>query len=223
MYKAFLFDLDGTLTESGEGIIRSVQYALIRMGRPCPPPEAVRCFIGPPLLSQFMSFAGMSEEEAGEAVRLYRERFGVIVLWENRLYPGIESLLQRLSRTGVRLAVTSSKPDPYVQRICAHFGLSVFFDPIVGASMDEKKAGKAIVVGETLRRLGLEQDPESALMIGDTAHDVLGARACGVPCAAVSYGYGNETELLAARPRYFVHTVSELSDLLARLAEARES
>lgn len=214
MYKAIFFDLDGTLTESGEGIIKSVQYALNKMGKPEEDAEKLRVFIGPPLLEQFMKYVNFDKDSARQAVTYYRERYSTIGIFENRPYPGIEELLKRLHKNGYILAVSSSKPEFFVRQILEHFHLTEYFDEIVGSTMEEKRTAKADVIEETLHRLNLSDHREQILMIGDKEHDVIGAREEGIECIAVSYGYGTMEELKAAQPKAIVHSVGELGNIL---------
>ena len=210
MYKAIMFDLDGTLTESGEGITKSVQYALEKIGRPEPDLEKLKVFVGPPLLDQFMKYADTDEETARQAVAFYRERYGVTGIYENSVYPGIPELLEELRRKGYLLAVASSKPDNYVNQVLDYFHLSGYFDVIVGSEMNGNRTRKAQVIEETLERLKLSGHRNQVLMVGDKEHDVLGAREAGVSCVAVSYGYGTMEELEAAEPLKIVSSAEEL-------------
>ncbi|MCD8097641.1 MAG: HAD family hydrolase [Lachnospiraceae bacterium] len=217
MRKCILFDLDGTLTESGEGIVKSVQYALEKMGKPEPDAAKLRVFIGPPLIEQFMEYSGMNRAEAENAVVYYRERYEATGIFENRPYPGIEEMLKALKEKGCLLAVASSKPEFYVLKILEHFHIRDYFDEVVGATMDEKRTGKADVIAEALKRLKLGEKRESVFMVGDKAHDVIGARKTGIPCIAVSYGYGTMQELLPEKPFRIVQSVDELQALLLSL------
>lgn len=210
MYKAVLFDLDGTLTESGEGITRSVQYALEKIGKPEPDLEKLRVFVGPPLLEQFMKYAGLDEETGREAVAFYRERYNVTGIYENRVYPGIPEALEELRRRGYLLAVASSKPEHYVKQILDYFHLTEYFREIVGSEMNGTRTKKSQVIEEALRRLKLTEHREQVLMIGDKEHDVFGAREAGVECVAVSYGYGSMEELRSAGPLQIVNSAQEL-------------
>ena len=212
MYKAILFDLDGTLTESGEGITKSVQYALDKMRYPEMDLEKLRVFVGPPLLEQFMKYTGMSEEEARQAVVYYRERYSVTGIFENRVYDGVQNMLEELRRKGYLLAVSSSKPEYFVTKVLDHFGLTGYFDEIVGSEMNGKRTGKADVIEETLRRLQLSDHREQVIMVGDKEHDVFGARTCGLECIAVSYGYGTMEELTQADPLRIAASPEEVLD-----------
>ena len=200
MYKAILFDLDGTLTESGPGIMRSVQYALDKIGRPEENIEKLRVFVGPPLKEQFMEYAGVDEDTADMALKYYRERYVPIGMFENELYPGIVQMLEDLRIEGYTLAVASSKPEPYVLRILEHFDIAKYFEAVVGSGLDGSLGTKEQVVEEALIRLGLEEHPEEALMVGDKEHDVFGARAMGVECLGAAWGYGAPGELEKADP-----------------------
>ncbi|MBR3271493.1 MAG: HAD family hydrolase [Clostridia bacterium] len=209
-----LFDLDGTLTESGEGILKSVQYALSALGIAEPDTEKLRVFIGPPLLDSFMRYYGMSKETAAQAVALYRERFRAVGMFENKLYPGVADMLQTLRAAGCTLAVASSKPEPFVRTILSHFGILDMFREVVGSTMDEKRTAKADVIEEALRRLQASEQRERVVLVGDTLHDVLGAKQAGVACAAVLYGYGTRAELAEAGATCLAETVEELKALL---------
>ena len=152
MYKAILFDLDGTLTESGEGITKCVQYALEKLGRPESDLEKLKVFIGPPLMEQFMKYADMDEATARKAVEYYRERYSTTGIFENRPYPGVEKMLQELRRKKYLLAVASSKPEYYVKQILDYFNLTEYFDEIVGSEMNGARTNKTEVIEETASR-----------------------------------------------------------------------
>ncbi len=147
----------------------------------------------------------------------YRERFAPIGIFENKIYPGIPELLADLQEQGFRLAVASSKPEKFVVQILEHFGLSSYFEETVGATMDQRRTAKADVIEEALGRLRLA-GRKQALMIGDRAHDVFGARAMGLDCVGVSYGYGSTTELEATGAAAIAASPEELGVLLPVLA-----
>ena len=215
MYKAILFDLDVTLTESVEGITKCVQYALEKLGKPEADLKKLEVFIGPPLMEQFMKYAGLDEETARRAVEYYRERYSTTGIFENRPYPGVEEMLQELKRKKYLLAVASSKPEYIVKQILDYFHLTEYFDEIVGSELNGSRTNKTEVIEETLRRLGLDKHREQVIMVGDKEHDVLGARAAGLECVAVSYGYGTEEELTAAQPLQTVSSTEEILDFFA--------
>ena len=178
MYKAIFFDLDGTLTESGEGITKSVQYALEKLGKPEEDLDKLRVFIGPPLMEQFMKYADVDETEARRAVEYYRERYAVKGIFENRPYDGVENLLRELKGRGYILAVASSKPEYYVTKILDYFNLSSYFEVVVGSEMNGARTSKTEVIEEALKRLNMSDRRKEVLMVGDKEHDVLGARSC---------------------------------------------
>lgn len=211
--KVILFDLDGTLTDSAPGITACVQYALEKMGKPEENAEALRCFVGPPLKDQFMSYAGFTEEEATEAVRYYRERYIKSGMYENSLYPGVEELLAFLKDRGCVLAVASSKPEQFVRQILEHFHLTGYFREIVGAGMDEKRTTKAEVIEEALKRLDMTSSRQDVVMVGDRSYDIIGAHECGIQCIGVGYGYGSMEELIKAGVTYVADSVEELEIL----------
>ncbi len=223
MYKAILFDLDGTLTESGPGIMRSVQYALLRIGHPEEDFDKLRVFVGPPLKEQFMKYAGIDEETADAALTFYRQRYVPIGMYENELYPGIVQMLTDLRLDGYTLAVASSKPEPFVLRILEHFDIAKYFEVVVGSGLDGSLGTKEEVVREALKRLGLEEHPEEALMVGDKEHDVFGARAAGVECIGAAWGYAAEGELERADPLKIVGTPADLIQFLDSTPLRRES
>lgn len=215
MYKAILFDLDGTLTESGEGITKSVQYALEKLGKPEEDLDALKVFVGPPLMEQFMKYADLDEETARRAVEIYRERYSTIGIFENRPYPGVAHMLEELKKKGYVLAVASSKPEYFVKKILAHFELEEYFEEAVGSEMNGSRTNKTEVIEKTLRRLHLENHRNQVLMVGDKEHDILGARKAGVECLAVSYGYGTMEELTEAKPLQIADSAEEVLDFFA--------
>lgn len=213
MSQVILFDLDGTLTESGEGIINCVQYALEKLGKKEEHPENLQCFIGPSLKEQFMKYAGLGEEEGEKAVVYYRERYTTTGIFENRLYPKIPELLELLKINNKILAVASSKPEVYVKQILEHFQIADYFTAIVGSELDGRRTEKAEVIEEALRRMHLEEERDKVLMVGDRSHDVQGAISCGLQCIGVAYGYGSREELEKAGAVYIADSVEDLGIL----------
>lgn len=165
-FQNILFDLDGTLTESGPGITRSVQYALHQMGIEEPDLQKLEPFVGPPLNLSFRERYGMSEEETGRAIHYFRESYDTKGIYENNVYPGVRELLQQLHEQGSRLAIASSKPEPMVHRVLEHFGIAGYFDVIVGSHVEEEldnKMGadnKLLMVKKALQGLGLSVEPD---------------------------------------------------------------
>ncbi|MBR2047443.1 MAG: HAD-IA family hydrolase [Oscillospiraceae bacterium] len=194
MYQTILFDLDGTLTDSGLGITRAVQYALGQMGYEVPEREELFKFIGPPLHGSFQRFYGMDEATSVEAVRQFRvyynEMGGIL---ENEVYEGIREMLRDLKAAGKRLMIATSKPEPAAIRVMGHFGLDEFVPEIIGGRDDASRNTKGKVIAYALREYGV--DPKTAIMVGDREHDVLGALENGIPCIGVTWGYGDRPEL----------------------------
>ena len=212
---SILFDLDGTLTDSGEGIMKSVQYAMEKIGKPEPNLEKLRVFVGPPLLKQFMEYADLDEETGRQAVAFYRERYTPVGVYENCLYPGIEEMLAGLKGRGYKLGIASSKPEHFVLIVLEYCKIKEYFDVIVGSEMDGTRTNKAEVLEEALRRFGMEKHREQVILVGDREHDILGARKAGLDCVAVSWGYGSMEELTKAEPLKIVNSAEELLDFFA--------
>lgn len=196
-YDIILFDLDGTLTDSGPGIMNAAAYAVKKLGAPVPDRSVLRAFVGPPLADSFERFCGFPREKALEAVQAYREYYNVTGIFENSVYPGMEKALSALTGAGKTLAVATSKPETAARRVLEHFGLAGYFTVIAGATEDGSRVAKADVVAYALERLGVS-GPGVALMVGDREHDVLGAAANGLECMGVLYGYGSRVELESA-------------------------
>lgn len=218
MKEYLLFDLDGTLTDPKLGITTCVQYALKAFGIEEPDLDKLEPFIGPPLKVSFMQFYQMTEEQAIAAVEKYRERFKDTGLFENRVYIGIPEMLKKLQKKGMHLAVASSKPTVFVERILEHFGMKQYFEVIVGSELDGTRVNKDEVVAEALKQLFGERpvEKDKVYMIGDRKFDVEGARIQGVESVGVSYGYGSLQELQEAGADYIVESPGELSCFLLR-------
>lgn len=210
MPKAILFDLDGTLTDSDEGIINCASLALRHYGIPVPDRETMRVFVGPPLRDTFFKF-GVPEDKLDEAVEVYRSRYIPIGKFENTPYPGIYDLLARLKAEGHKLYVATSKPEQMSMDILNKFELASYFDLLAGATLDGSRDHKADVIAYLLQQTGSDMD---AIMVGDTVYDVVGAAAHGIPTVGVSWGYGNVSEMENAGAKAIAHTMEELHDLL---------
>ncbi len=221
MKKYLLFDLDGTLTDPKAGICTCVQYALASFGINEPDIEKLTPFIGPPLKDSFMQFYGMDGQQAEAAVAKYRERFQDTGIFENELYDGIPKMLEKLNSGGMVLAVASSKPTVFVERILEHFHIRKYFKVVVGSELDGTRTNKDEVAAEALRRLfsGQPVEKKNVYMIGDRKFDMEGARAVGVESVGVTYGYGGMEELRKAKADYIVRSVEELQEFLLRGTE----
>lgn len=208
-YRCIFFDLDGTLTDSGEGIMNSGEYAFLQMGLPVPARSALRKMVGPPLSVSF-PMLGVPQTLVDEAIRLYRLRYNEGGgKFENRVYDGIEACLMRLKDAGCKLFVATSKPEQLAREILEGFGLAPYFEYIAGASWDKSRETKDDVLRYLISVIG---EPDGAVMIGDTQYDVTGAHLRGLPCIGVTWGYGTRDELAAADA-----VVDSPEALLARL------
>ena len=208
--KAIFFDLDGTLTDSGEGIINCAMLALQHFGLPVPSREEMRVFVGPPLDQTFIKF-GVPADQTDEAIRVYRSRYIPIGKFENFPYPGIREALQTLKSQGHRLFVATSKPEQMSVEILEKFGLAEYFEKICGATMDGKRSHKADVIAYLLSQV---DDLSQAIMVGDTSFDVIGAKAHGIPTIGVSWGYGEVADMENAGALAIAHSMEELVALL---------
>lgn len=211
--KTILFDLDGTLIDSSSGITKSAQYALSHYGIDEPELKNLFFFIGPPLLYSFMNHYGFSKEQATEAVKIYRERYHKIGIFECSLYDGVKECIMQLKEEGYMIGMASSKPEPSCRRILEHFGILDLFDDVVGATMDARIDTKEEVLEEVMRRWS-DVPKEEMCLIGDTMFDMDGANAIGIPCIAVSYGFGDVMQMKNAGALAVIDDLRQLPDVL---------
>lgn len=213
MYDLILFDLDGTLTNPEEGITKSVQYALKAFGIEEDNQEKLKLFIGPPLVDGFMQFYNMSRENALLAVQKYRERFSDIGIYENEMFEKVPQMLDALKRNGKKVALATSKPFIYAQRILKHFGIDKYFDIVVGAELDGTRNEKAEVIKEVLSRA---KNYQSAVMVGDRKQDLIGAYKNNIPCIGVSFGFAPDGELEENGALEIADSISKLLEILLK-------
>ena len=230
-YQFLLFDLDGTITDSGPGIMNAASYALSRYNIEEPDPERLRLFVGPPLDKSFMGRYGFSEEDAWKAIGYFREYYNDGGIFENSVYPGIEELLCDLRSKGYLVAIASSKPQVMIHKVLGHFDIDKYFDVVVGCELDGTRSTKSEVVEEVLRQLselGVKRDiisqdvtdeneririvKEHGIMIGDRCYDVEGSHSLGLPCIGILYGYGTRKEMEEAGADYILETVKDLEN-----------
>lgn len=202
-----LFDLDGTLTNPYQGITACIGYALQQLGQPLPAERSLSEWIGPPLQDSFVAVLG-NAEQAAEAVRLYRDRFAAVGLYENEVYEGIAAMLAELARSPHTAWVCTSKPRVFAEKIVAHFQLASFFQGVYGSELNGERAHKADLIAHLLTTEGM--DTEAAVMIGDRRHDIHGAKHNGVRAIGVTWGFGTVNELTAAGADCLCHEPSEL-------------
>jgi phosphoglycolate phosphatase len=210
-----LFDLDGTLTDPRPGIVACIRHAMEGLGHPCPDDDALAAFIGPPLRGTFATLLGTTERDRIEAaMALYRERFGVTGLFENRVYAGVPQMLAEVAGRVPALCVATSKPTVYAERIVRHFDLDRHFARVYGAELDASLDDKATLVANLLAREKIAAG--AAVMIGDRAADVSAARANGLRAIGVLWGYGSEKELREAGADVLCPEPRALARCLAR-------
>ena len=214
MYDTILFDLDGTLTDSGLGITKAVQYALGQMGYEVPPRESLFTFIGPPLHKSFQKYCGMDEATSVEAVRQFRVYYNQMGgILENEVYAGIPEMLDALKKAGKRLVVATSKPQAPAELVMRHFGLDVYVPEIVGGA-DDTRNTKGKVIAWALQELGI--DPNTAIMVGDREHDIQGAAENSIPAIGITWGYGDRAELENAGAKAVFDTPAETVQYILR-------
>ncbi|SFB02402.1 phosphoglycolate phosphatase [Acetitomaculum ruminis DSM 5522] len=216
MVKYIMFDLDGTLTDSREGIINSIIYALEYFGIKAPGDRSLlECFIGPPLDYSFQKHYGFSEEKSWEAVEIYRKRYDPIGKFENKPYEGIEELLKILKKNGKKLIVASSKPHQMCIDIIEHFGLDKYFDHIQGGADKGQLHSKTGVMKEALNVMNItEEKKKETVMVGDTMFDIEGAKALNLKSIGVCYGFGSKKELEEHGADFIVKDIEQLKKVL---------
>ena len=210
MAKTILFDLDGTLTDSGEGIINCAKYTFEQFNVPIPSPEELRTIVGPPLVDSFIRF-GIAPQDADRAVEVYRSRYIPVGMYENAPYPGIETLLHQLKTQGHTLAIATCKPEQMAGEILTHFGLAKYFDYICGASADPPRKTKEAVIARFLEQAAPQGE---IVMVGDTHIDVLGAAFHNIPTIGVAWGYGTVESMAEAGAVAIAKDIQQLQELL---------
>ena len=211
MITCLLFDFDGTLFDTVEGITKSVRHAVNKLGLN-PELESLRCFAGPPLVDMFMEHFGFDRETAVQATEDFRERYKPIGLYECRVFPGIPEMLAKFKDAGYLLGVATSKPQVLAAELLEREGMLSLFDVLVGSSPDRNNDSKADVLRRAMASLGVST--AETVLIGDTKYDVAGAKQCDVPCIGVGWGYAAEGELEAAGADFIVPDIPALEKLL---------
>jgi len=213
VWDVILFDLDGTITDPKEGITKSVAHALSHFGIHIEDPDTLTYFIGPPLCDNFQASFGMSEQQAQEALAVYRQRYSTVGWSENIPYPGIEAFLSALKAKGKILMIATSKAEPFAIKILDHFGLSKYFDIICGTPLDNPRQTKADVIRAALAR-GNVANLSRAVMVGDRLHDIEGGHEVGLQAIGVLYGYGDRKEHELHHADHIAESIPKLQILL---------
>lgn len=211
-----LFDMDGTLTDSRIGIVKSIQYSLNYFGIEVPDLNELTQFVGPSLYDSYVNFYHMSPENAETAVSKYREYYAGKGIFENALYDGIADLLKNLSSSGKTLAVATSKPTVFTEKILDHFEISDYFDFVSGSDLSDTHIDKGNIIQTALENLNVSE-PADAIMVGDRNVDIIGAERNRIESVGAVYGYGGRDELASVSATYLVDTVAELSELLKKI------
>lgn len=212
-YDVVLFDLDGTLTDSAAGIIKSVAYALDKWGIQDYDYDQLLEFVGPPLHDSFVKYFGLSQAESYEIVDMYREYYKAKGIFENIVYTGIPALLADLQAAGKTILLSTSKPEIFARQILKYYDLDKYFTYIAGANLDGTRVKKAEVVAYALESAAIT-NVENAVLVGDREYDIFGARENGMDSIAVTYGYGSPEELATAKPDFTVDNVGEIAQIL---------
>ncbi len=213
MFNYLFFDLDGTLTDPAEGITNSFIHALKKFGLEIPSYEKLCSFIGPPLVETFKTQFGFDEVKAKLGVKYYREYFSSKGLFENKVYPNIQNVLETLKSKGKKLSVATSKPEPYAIQILEHFKLAKYFDFICGSNLDETRSEKSEVIEYALRKNQIA-NLSKVLMIGDRKHDIIGAKKNKLKSCGVLYGYGNKEEFELSGADFIIQNPEDLISIV---------
>ena len=212
-YRAVLFDLDGTLNDSGPGIMNSVRYSLKKMGYEIPREETLRRFVGPSLVYSYKTFCHMDEAQARKAVDAYRECYHAGECFNLIIYDGIVELLSRLKKEKIRCAVVTSKPQNAALMILEHFDMMRFFDTLAGPDPDDPSNRKSVLIARALKQLDLA--PSDAVMVGDSRFDIIGANEAGCDSVGVTYGYGTREELVENGATYLADSPGMIGRILS--------
>ncbi|MGN0519306.1 MAG: HAD hydrolase-like protein [Candidatus Fimenecus sp.] len=210
--KAVLFDFDGTLVDSSEGIFKSLMYAFEADGKPIPDEATLRKFIGPPIYDSFKNLFGYKDEKIDWMIAKYRERYRAIGYREVEVYAGIPALLERLHQNGIKIATASSKPTVFIEKILEERNLLSYFDYLGGTDFDNISSDKTVIMQDAMRALSVS--PQETVMVGDRLYDIRGAKGASVPCIAVLYGFGSREEFLEYGADYIVRTPKEIENLI---------
>lgn len=220
-YKSVIFDFDGTICDSGEGIVKSAAYALESFGYPVPDDlSELNYFIGPPLLVTFQEKYGAPPAQAEALVKKYRERYTDTGLFESELYAGIEKLLKALKSDGIKLGVATSKPLPFAEALLKHFGIYEYFDAVCGVTFTEDCVPKSDIILKCVKALGM--DFEDALMVGDKNYDIIGAKQNRVDSAGVLWGYGSKFEFIEAGAKFIAEKPEDIESIALGFFEQTE-
>ena len=212
-YDYVIFDFDGTVVDTGEGILKSLQYSFREMGREVPELDDLKKFIGPPIYYSYTTYYGVSEEEAGEYIKKYRERYKVKGIYECELYEGMTQLLDSLKAEGIEIGIASSKPMHLIYSVADYLKITDKFDAIVGVKIDDSNhSSKTQLVLDAMTEMGAT-DKSKVLMVGDRLYDIDGAAGAGVDSCGAIWGYGNEEEFREHNATYIAYKTTDVYEL----------
>ena len=212
-YDYVIFDFDGTVVDTGEGILKSLQYSFREMGREVPELDDLKKFIGPPIYYSYTTYYGVSEEEVGEYIKKYRERYKVMGIYECELYDGMTQLLDSLKAKGIKIGIASSKPMHLIYSVADYLKITDKFDAIVGVKIDDSNhSSKKQLVLDAMTEMGAT-DKSKVLMVGDRLYDIDGAAGAGVDSCGAIWGYGNEEEFREHNATYIAYKTTDVYEL----------
>ncbi len=213
-YDGVIFDFDGTVADTGDGIFNGVYAALDKFGMAHPPKEDLRYFIGPPLHDSFNKLFGFNDEECELAIAAYREYYSRQGIYEFELYEGMQELLEGLKACGVRLGLASAKPEVFLKKVIDHMGFDKYFDIVAGHPLSNKHPDKSAVIRRAGEALKLRECAK-CLMVGDTRFDILGAKKVGMDSVGVLFGYGKREEFEEAGADYLVEKPADILKIIS--------
>lgn len=219
-YSAVIFDFDGTICDTGEGILKSAKYVLEAFGYDAPDYEELTCFIGPPLLITFQEKFGADAATADELVRKFRERYTNKGVFESKLYDGVKELLIALKKDNIKIGIASSKPQDYIETLLDHFGIKSYFDVICGVSFTADCESKASIIARCQKEL--DTAGNLCLMVGDKKYDMEGAKANLIDSAGVLWGYGTKFEHIEAGAKFILEKVDDVEAVALGFYEQTE-
>ena len=215
-YDYVIFDFDGTVTDTGEGILKSLQYSFEQMGHEVPDLSDLKKFIGPPIHYSYVNFYGIDESEVEQYIKKYRERYKKTGIYECFVYDGMLETLKTLRENGVKLGIASSKPIKLVYDVMEYLRLTEYFDAVVGTQFDDSNhPGKTDLVLQSMEKLG-DKDKKRTLMVGDRFFDIDGAAGAGVDSVGVTYGYGSREEFMEHNATYIVDSPKDILNIVLK-------
>lgn len=219
-YSAVIFDFDGTICDTGEGILKSAKYALEAFGYNAPDYEELTCFIGPPLLITFQEKFGADAARADELVKKFRERYTNKGVFESKLYDGIKELLISLKKDNIKIGIASSKPQEYIETLLDHFGIKSYFDVICGVTFTADCESKASIIARCQKELNIAGN--ECIMVGDKKYDIEGAKTNLIDSVGVLWGYGTKFEHIEAGAKFIVDKIENIESVALGFYEQTE-